>query len=682
MEFRLLGPLEVSNDSAPLVVAGGKQRALLARLLLEANRTVAIDRLVDDLWGEDVPESAHKMVQIYVSQLRKVLPGGMLRTRPPGYAIEVDPAGIDVVRFEQLRREGEAAHAAGNAPLAAERLADALALWRGDALGEFQEPFARAEAARLEELYLACLEARIAADLDRGRAAELVAELEVLIARHPLREGLRAQQMLALYRSGRQSDALAAYHAFRAQLAAELGLEPSARLRELERRILRQDHDLDPSAPAQSTNADTPDVRFVRSGEVSIAYQVVGDGPVDLVLVHGWVCSFQPGWERREIASFYTSLAGRGRLILFDKRGTGLSDRISSIAALEERMDDVRAVMDAVGSHRAVLLGISEGGPMVTLFAATYPERTAGIVLMGAYARRIWAPDYRIGARRESLWWYNPDTAAWGLPMARRFVDERAPSLTGDEDAYRWYASYLLRGASPGAAVQLARMNAEIDVRHVLPSIHVPTLVLYREGEYLREPARFMGERIPGARVVPLRGSDHLPWEGAQEDVLREVAQFVEQLETEPEPERVLATVLVIEADGTEAACDAVRVDVARFRGSELALTDDTLIATFDGPARAIRCGSVLMERARSHGRRARAGLHTGEYVLGGDLREAIPVLVATGLKERAESGEILVSATVRDLVAGSGLVFSEREQEPLRVAGVPETWHVYAAAA
>src|SRR5262245_55979713 len=683
MEFKLLGPLEVRDGSEPVVVAGRKQRALLARLLLDANRTVARERLIDDLWGEGVPESAQKMVQIYVSQLRKVLPPDMLQTRPPGYAIEVDPAAIDRVRFEQLRLEGQAAHAAGNAALAAQRFNEALGLWRGDALAEFQEPFARAEAARLAELYLACVEARLAADLDRGRHAEPVAELEPLVARHPLREGLRAQQMLALYRSGRQSEALAAYHAFRTHLGAELGLEPSAPLRELERRILRQDADLDlvtaaPPPPAVAA----ADVQYVTSGDISIAYQVVGAGPVDLVLVHGSVCSFQPGWERRQIASFYTRLAAIGRLIQFDKRGTGLSDRMSGIAALEERMDDVRAVMDAVDSRRAVLLGISEGGPMVTLFAATYPQRTAGIVLMGAFARRLWAPDYPIGTRPEDTWWGAPDVEAWGLPMARRFVDERAPSLAGDEDAYRWYASYLVRGASPGAAMQLARMNSEIDVRRVLPSIHVPTLVLYREREHLAAPSLYMGERIPGARIVSLPGADHLPWEGAQEDVLREIEQFVGRLDLEPEPDRVLATVLVIEADGTEEACDLVRADVSQFRGTELALTHDTLIATFDGPARAIRCASVLMQRARSHGRRARAGLHTGEYELRGDLRNALPVSVASGLKERAESGEVLVSSTVRDLVAGSGLVFSAREQDPLRVEGVPEAWSVYAVAA
>jgi DNA-binding SARP family transcriptional activator/pimeloyl-ACP methyl ester carboxylesterase len=679
MQFALLGPLEANDGAGQIRLGGRKQRALLARLLLDANRTVATERLVDDLWGDDVPDSAQKMVQIYVSQLRKVLPEGTLQTRPPGYALAVDLDSIDSIRFERLRREGEAAHTAGNAELAVERFREALALWRGDPLGELPEPFARVEAGRLEELYLACVEARIDADLDLGRHAALVAELEVLVARHPLREELRAQQLVALYRSGRQPDALAAYQAYRTRLDTDLGLEPSARLKELERRILRQDPDLDlGSNGAEPVKAPVHDVRYVRSGELSIAYQVVGTGPVDLVLVHGWVCTFQPGWERPQIASFYEGLTRIGRLIQFDKRGTGLSDRVADVSGLEERMDDVRAVMDAVGSERAVLLGISEGGSMVSLFAATYPERTAGIVLMGSFARRRWAPDYPIGDRGEP-WWRGPDD--WGLPMARRFVDERAPSAAGDEDTYRWYASYLARGASPGAARHLSRMNGEIDIRHVLPSIHVPALVVYRRGEYLREATRYMGERIPGARVVALPGADHLPWEGAQEDVLREITGFVAGLSEETEPERVLTTVLVVEADGTGEACDLVRLGVARFRGVELELTDDTLVATFDGPARAIRCASAMLEVARGAGRSARAGLHTGEHELGADPLQGLPVAVARALKDRAEPGEVLVSSTVRDLVAGSGLPFCNQELEPLRIGGPAGEWRVHAVA-
>ena len=635
MQFKLLGPFEVGDGSGVVAIAGRKQRALLARLLLDANRTVAADRLVDDLWGESVPESAQKMVQIYVSQLRKVLPDGILQTRAPGYALEVDPSSTDLVRFEQLRREGEAAQAAGNADLAARRFGEALALWRGDALAEFVEPFAQAEASRLDGLHLACIESRIAADLDRGRHTEVV---------------------------------------------GELGLEPSPRLKELEGRILRHDRTLD-YQPVHTPGPAVPGVRYVRNGDAAIAYQTVGEGALDIVLVHGWVCSFQPGWEWPALARFYERLAKMGRLIMFDKRGVGLSDRVANVISLEERMDDVRAVMDAVESEGALLVGISEGGTMASLFAATYPRRTAGLVLLGTYARWLWAPDDTMGMRAEDAWSSSVRPEEWGLPAARRFVDERAPSLVGNEDAYQWYASYLTRGASPGAVAQLDRMNAEIDVRHVLPSIHVPTLVLYRQREHAREATRYMGERIPTARIVELKGADHLPWEGAQDDVLGEVEQFAGDLDSRSELERVLATVLVVEADATQEACDLVRADVARFRGSELALTDDTLISRFDGPARAIRCGSALMELARTHGRVARAGLHTGESQLGGDALAAIPVAIAAALKEQAEPGEILVSSTVRDLVAGSGLGFSARDREPLRVEGVPGTWHVHAVA-
>ena len=297
---------------------------------------------------------------------------------------------------------------------------------------------------------------------------------------------------------------------------------------------------------------------------------------------------------------------------------------------------------------------------------------------MGAYARRQWAPDYPIGSRSAGPWWGHPEE--WGLPMARRFVDERLPSAAGDEATYRWYASYLTRGASPGAAMQLSRMNAEIDVRHVLPSIHVPALVLYRRGEYLREHARYMGERIPGVGVVPLAGADHLPWEGGGEEVLAEIARFVASLGDENVPDRVLITVLVVEADGTAEACDLVRGEIARSRGTELQLTDDTLVATFDGPARAIRCGTSLAQVAW-RGRTARGRLHTGENRPRRRSAGGGPVAVARALKERAEPGEVLVSSTVRDLVAGSGLPFSSREREPLRVGEPTNEWRVHAVA-
>src|SRR4051812_1617730 len=296
-------------------------------------------------------------------------------------------------------------------------------------------------------------------------------------------------------------------------------------------------------------------IRYVESvGGYSIAYQVVGDGPLDLVFVHGWVCSFQPAWEWPALASFYRRLAGMGRLILFDKRGTGLSDRVLGIASLEERMDDVRAVMDAAAVERAAVLGVSEGGPMCALFAATHPDRTLALVTMGSYARRNWAPDYPIGRRAEEDGWLRPTAEQWGSYAARRFLAQRAPSIASDEEAIEWYASYLVRGASPSAVAAITDMNEEIDVRPVLPTVRVPALVLYREQEYLREASRYMGERLPGAQVVAVPGVDHLPWEGDQTAVLDQIERFLGGLTTAPpNPGPVLTTVLVADVDDSAA---------------------------------------------------------------------------------------------------------------------------------
>ena len=340
----------------------------------------------------------------------------------------------------------------------------------------------------------------------------------------------------------------------------------------------------------------------MQSGDISIAYQVLGDGPLDLVLVHGWVCSFHAGWEREQIARFYRRLASIGRLILFDKRGTGLSDRVKGIAPLEDRMDDVRAVMDAVGSQRAALLGISEGGPMVALFAATYPERTAALVAMGTFARRSAAPDYPLDIPQLSL-----SAEEWGLPFARAFVARNVPSIVGDKEAVRWYASYFLRGASPGAVVALRAMNAKIDVRDVLPTIGVPTLVLYRSQEYLREATRYMGDEIPGARVVELPGADHLPWEGNQDDVLDEVERFLATVGDDQGAERILATILTTRLGGDAERGDdvtdsdpglrhqaLVRNQLPRFRGEPIS----TSSAEHEREVRRTRASHSLRSRS------------------------------------------------------------------------------------
>jgi len=708
MEFRLLGPVEVRDKGFVVPIAAGKERALLALLLLHSNRTVTRDRIIDDLWGEAAPSSARKMVQVYVSQLRKALPEQRLQTSAPGYVFKVEGDELDVERFERLAESGRRALAGGDASVAVDHLRAALALWRGQALGEFTEPFAQHEGARLEELRMATVEAHIAAELELGRHAEVVGELEPLVAQNPLRERLRELQMRALYASGRQAEALSSFEKFRRTLDEELGIAPSPVLKDLQVRMLRQDPDLAPPdlprprGRAPQTAADATqtggEVGYARSGDVRIAYELVGDGPLDLILVHGWVCTFQPAWENPKLASFYRRLASLGRLILFDKRGTGLSDRVSPerLPDLETRMDDVRAVMDAVGSERALVLGVSEGGAMSALFAATYPERTIGLVLMGAFARMMHAPDYPIGVtenayqRRLTLL----DDEDWARQTTVEWLSRVGPDLLEDETAIRWYTSYLMRGASPSASRAIRVMNREIDVRAVIPSIAVPSLVLYRAEEYMSERTRYLGERMPGAELVELPGNDHLPWEGDQVPLFSAIDRFVSGLRAEIASDRVLATLLFTDIVGSTATVAKlgderwkallaqhnaiVRSQIARFRGREIDATGDGMLATFDGPARAVRCAAAIVRSVREIGLEVRTGVHTGEIQQTESGVAGIAVHIAARVMAEALPSEVLVSSTVKDIVAGSGIAFEERGERELK--GVPDSVRLYAA--
>jgi DNA-binding SARP family transcriptional activator/pimeloyl-ACP methyl ester carboxylesterase len=698
MDYRILGPLEVRDGDRDVRLRGGKERALLALLLVNLNRTLALDRIVDSLWGEDVPESAQKMVQVYVSRLRKTLPPETIRTRPPGYALVLRQEQLDLHRFETAVREAREALDAGRADEAADGFRAALALWRGPALAEFaSEPFAESERARLEDVRMYAVEGLLDAELDVGHHRAAAGELEALIARHPLRERLRRQHMLALYRSGRHAEALTSYQAFRRTLSDDLGIEPSASLRELERQMLRQDPALelqassDAAGPAAGSGGDAPvhEVAYARSDDVRIAYQIVGDGPVDLVLVHGWVCTFQPGWEYPRLAAFYRRLASMGRLILFDKRGTGLSDHVSTerLPDLQTRMDDVRAVLDAVGSERAVLIGLSEGGAMSTLFAATHPERTAALVLMGTFPREMQAPDYPAGVsdaeleRRLRLL----EEDDWAAATTRDWLGRVAPGVPRDPAALAWYTSYVRRGASPAAARALRLMNVQIDIRGLLETINVPTLVLHRARESWREGSRYMGTHIPGARTVELAGDDHLPWEGDTPSLLDEIERFLASVGSEQEPDRVLATIVCARADdragGDGIVAEhrrAVRSALARFRGHEVDTAGDGLFATFDGPVRAIRCAAAIADYLATAGLDVRVGVHTGEVERRHGTLRGIAVDLTRQVALTAAPGEVAVSRTVKDIVAGSGIAFEERGERELD--GVPGRWPLYAA--
>ena len=431
-----------------------------------------------------------------------------------------------------------------------------------------------------------------------------------------------------------------------------------------------------------------PETMYARSGDVNIAYQVIGDAPLDLVFVMGWVSHLEYFWREPSFARFLLRLASFSRLILFDKRGTGLSDRvpINQLPTLEQRMDDVRAVMDAVGSERAALCGVSEGGPMCSLFAATYPEKTTALVMIGTYAKRIRDAEYPWGPTLEQReQFFCAMREQWGGPVG---IDERAPSVASDPQFRDWWATYLRMGASPGAAVALTKMNAEIDVRNVLPSIRVPSLVIHRsEDQCLKvEEGRFVAQRIPGAKFVELPGNDHLPFVGDQDAILDEVEEFLTGVRHTIEPDTVLATVLVARLVGIKDQAERLGSDrwdewwrrlhahitkeIEWFRGREVDILENRLLAIFDGPARAIRCASAITEYTSRLGVRTCTGLHTGECEIVDGLVAGAAAQMCVCVANEAEPGEVLVSSTVKDLVAGSGISFEDRGIHELASAG------------
>lgn len=447
---------------------------------------------------------------------------------------------------------------------------------------------------------------------------------------------------------------------------------------------------------SDSSSAEVrPRTRYARNGDVNIAYQVIenSDAVLDLVFVPGWISHVEYMWEDPWIAHFLRRLASFSRLITFDKRGTGLSDRTVAVPGLEQRMDDVRAVMDSVGSERAALLGVSEGGVMCGLFAATYPERTSALVLYGTYAKRIWSPDYPWAPTPEHRRrFYEAIEREWGGPVG---VADVAPSVASDPVFQRSWATYLRMGASPGAALDLARLNTQIDIRHVLPSIRVPTLILHRTGDHDMkvEEGRYLASHIPDAKYVELPGEDHLWWVGDIDGLLDEVEEFLTGVRRGPEPDRVLATVLFTDIVGsTERAAQMgdrgwrdllhayyalARREIERFRGREVDTAGDGFLASFDGPARAIRCACSTSAGAARLGLQIRAGLHTGECELVGDGIRGIAVHTGARIMSMAHPGEVLVSSTVKDLVAGSGIKFEDRGLH--RLKGVPEEWRIFA---
>lgn len=438
-----------------------------------------------------------------------------------------------------------------------------------------------------------------------------------------------------------------------------------------------------------------PTTKYARSGDVHIAYQVVGEGSQNLVLVPGWVSHLEYAWEDPSFSRFLRRLASFSRLLLLDRRGTGLSDRVNELPTLEQRMDDVRAVMDAAGAEQAALFGISESGPMCLMFAATYPARTSALVLYGTFARLLRAPDYAIGMPAESAGKFlELLEESWGTGMS---ADSFAPSLAHDEVFRRSWARFERLAVSPSGIKTLMRMAYDTDARHTLPIIRVPTLIVHREDDRVCrvEGARYIAERIQGAKYVELPGPDHFPWVGDTDAVLDEVEEFLTGARRGPEPDRVLATVMFTDIVGsTERAValgdrpwrdllgrhhTVVREQLTRFRGREIDTAGDGFLAAFDGPARGVRCAGAIVREVRRLDLEIRVGLHTGECEILGDKLSGIAVHTGARVASLAGAGEVLVSGTVKDLVAGSGITFEDRGVKILK--GLPGEWHLYAVA-
>lgn len=437
---------------------------------------------------------------------------------------------------------------------------------------------------------------------------------------------------------------------------------------------------------------ETPRIRYAKSGDISIAYQVIGDGPLTIVYAPGWISHVEILWEEPSFAQFMTRISAFARIILFDKRGTGASDRDVGFPTLDDRMDDIRAVMDAVGVERAALFGGSEGGNMACMFAAAHPERVSHLVLFGVFAKREWAPDYPWAPTPEQRQaWIDLIEQGWGGPAD---MDEIAPSRAGDKAFGAWFGRLCRLSASPGTAVRLARLNTKIDVRGVLPAISAPTLVMNRkeDRDAKIEEARYVAACIPGAVLRELEGGDHLPWTSGADEVAGEIEEFLTGARAD-ESDLVLATILCTDIVGSTSRRTAmgdtawasliaqhdalVRAALRRRQGVEINTTGDGFLASFASPARAIQAALDVQDGLRTIGLPVRADVHTGECRRTGASVSGVAIDIAVRVAGLAGESEVLASRTVRDLTIGAQFEFVSRGEHALK--GAPGAWEVFA---
>lgn len=668
--MRLEGPGGVAEASD---LPGRQGRLVLAVLGLE-ERAVPREVLAERLWPTAPTRSWERDLSAVVSKLRAVLArtglDELVTIRSDGASYELAGPGlqeqVDVRRARGAADDLEAALAVDDVTAAAWAAAEVLAvtarpLLAGEDAAWIDE--ARAELARLR---VRALEGAARAALARGLDDAAREHLRDALELDPFRESAHRLLMDVELAAGNRGEAVRAYERLRELLATELGVDPAPETEARYLDALRTDvtprEAITSPSPAPPAGPDVPPIRYARSGKVNIAYQVVGSGPVDLVVVPGWVSNLELAWHEPRMAAFLGRLAERCRLILFDKRGTGLSDPvpIDQPPPLEVRMDDVRAVMDAADAERAVILGFSEGGAMSLLFAATHPERTAGLALWGTWCRQLRDEDFPLGwTREEGLRRLVRPIQRTGVPPMRWF----APSMVGDAAFEAWFDRYARQSASPGMAIALLRANGPTDLREVLPTIRVPTLVLHRTDDVLVEigQGRYLAEHIPGARLAEFVGQDHWPWIGDGEPIVQALLDFVVSCTEASAPAvEVLASVLVAAVpSGVPEA--AVRAAVEASNGQLVPVEGEgAVLARFDGPGRAVACGRELVA---GRGGAVRAAVHTGPVRTAAGGLGGSAVALAHRALDLAAPGEVLVTRTVTDLLAGTGQELTRRGQ-------------------
>ncbi len=432
-----------------------------------------------------------------------------------------------------------------------------------------------------------------------------------------------------------------------------------------------------------------PETKYAESDGLHIAYQVIGNGPFDLIFIPGFVSNVEWYWQEPSVARFYEYLASFSRLIIFDKRGTGLSDPVKQVPSFEQRIDDVTAVMNAVESEHAAIIGISEGGPMSILFAATYPERVSSLVLFGAMAKGKASQDYPWVPK--TRWASDEIRKMWGSKSSFKWF---APSVADNERLMQWWTMYLRLGASPTMGMEIVKMQQEIDIRQILPVNRVPTLILQRAGDLIVnvEEGRYLANHIPESKYVELPGSDHLVWFENTELILEEIETFLTGKRKVIQLDRMLKTIMFTDiVKSTELVAkmgdqrwrdllyahnDLIHQEITRFRGIKVESTGDGVLATFDGPVRAIQCACAIRDLVKELGIEIRAGLHAGECEIMGDAVGGIAVHIAARVLSKAGDSEVWVSRSVKDLVVGSGLQFSDQGKHKLK--GVPEEWQLF----